>query len=236
MWHEDQLVPILRNGQLEDVWWTYGFGPAVDDEGKVAGVLVVCTETTQRVRSTSVLEAQLGRLAEVFHQAPSFLAVLRGPNHVYELVNDAYYQLVGHRELIGLPTFETIPEARGQGFEELLDGVFTSGDLFVGRELPLSLERMVGAPLEQRFIDLIYLPLHDALEGAPGSLPMVPMSRHTCRAERTWSVYWQRANGNAWQQTSHVSGQKVSSRSPPRSLLRHRSRRSQNGQSRMRVT
>ena len=161
-WHEDQLVPILRNGQLEDVWWTYGFGPAVDDDGKVAGVLVVCTETTQRVRSTSVLEAQLGRLAEVFRQAPSFLAVLRGPNHVYELVNDAYYQLVGHRELIGLPAFEAVPEARGQGFELLLNGVFASGDPFVGRELPLSLERTVGAPLEQRFIDLIYLPMHDA--------------------------------------------------------------------------
>ena len=161
-WHEDQLVPILRNGQLEDVWWTYGFGPAVDDAGNVAGVLVVCTETTQRVRSTSVLEAQAGRLAEVFRQAPSFLAVLRGPTHVYELVNDAYYQLVGHRELIGLPVFEAVPEARGQGFEALLDGVFSTGDPFVGRELPLTVERAVGAPLEQRFIDLVYLPMHDA--------------------------------------------------------------------------
>lgn len=57
-WHEDQLVPILRNGQMEDVWWTYGFGPAVDDDGRVAGVLVVCTETTRRVQSTH----EVGRL------------------------------------------------------------------------------------------------------------------------------------------------------------------------------
>ena len=57
-WHEDQLVPILRNGKMEDVWWTYGFGPAPGDDGRVAGVLVVCTETTRRVQSTH----EVGRL------------------------------------------------------------------------------------------------------------------------------------------------------------------------------
>ena len=35
-WNEDQLVPIRRNGRLEDVWWTYSYGPAYDDHGKVA--------------------------------------------------------------------------------------------------------------------------------------------------------------------------------------------------------
>jgi signal transduction histidine kinase len=48
-WNEDQLVPILRNGRLEEVYWTYGYSPAFDDQGAIAGVLVVCTETTQRV-------------------------------------------------------------------------------------------------------------------------------------------------------------------------------------------
>jgi signal transduction histidine kinase len=48
-WNEDQLVPILRNGRLEEVYWTYGYSPAFDDQGAIAGVLVVCTETTPRV-------------------------------------------------------------------------------------------------------------------------------------------------------------------------------------------
>ena len=161
-WHEDQLVPILRNGQMEDVWWTYGFGPVVGDDGHIAGVLVVCTETTQRVRTTSVLEAQLERLAEVFRQAPSFLAVLRGPEHVFELVNDAYRQLVGHRDLIGRSVFDAIPEGRGQSFALLLDGVFRTGDPFVGRELPLTLARTRGALPEERFLDFIFLPMLDS--------------------------------------------------------------------------
>jgi hypothetical protein len=41
VWHEDQLVPIARNGRLEDVYWTYSYSPAFDDSGAVGGVLVV---------------------------------------------------------------------------------------------------------------------------------------------------------------------------------------------------
>ena len=48
-WNEDQLVPILRNGRLEEVYWTYGYSPVFDDQGAIGGVLVVCTETTSRV-------------------------------------------------------------------------------------------------------------------------------------------------------------------------------------------
>jgi signal transduction histidine kinase len=48
-WHEDALVPIERNGRIEEVYWTYGYSPAFDDDGNVGGVLVVCTESTGRV-------------------------------------------------------------------------------------------------------------------------------------------------------------------------------------------
>jgi CheY-like chemotaxis protein len=48
-WNEDHLVPIFRNGRIEEVYWTYGYSPVYDDEGRVGGTLVVCTETTARV-------------------------------------------------------------------------------------------------------------------------------------------------------------------------------------------
>ncbi|HEY2152806.1 MAG TPA: ATP-binding protein [Vicinamibacterales bacterium] len=50
-WNEDQLVPIFRNGGIEEVYWTYGYSPVFDETGKVGGTLVVCTETTPRVLS-----------------------------------------------------------------------------------------------------------------------------------------------------------------------------------------
>jgi PAS domain S-box-containing protein len=48
-WHEDALIPIFRNGRMEEVHWTYGFSPVFDDDGAIGGTLVICIETTARV-------------------------------------------------------------------------------------------------------------------------------------------------------------------------------------------
>ena len=58
-WHEDQLVPINRNGQLEDVYWTYGYSPVRDPNGDIRGTLVVCSETTRRVLAERNLNQML---------------------------------------------------------------------------------------------------------------------------------------------------------------------------------
>jgi signal transduction histidine kinase/DNA-binding response OmpR family regulator len=116
----------------------------------------------ERERLLRELETQRARLANVFRHAPAFLAVLRGPHHVFELANDAFHQLVGHRELIGKPAFEALPDVRGQGFEAILDGVFQTGEPYIGREVAIQLQRTPGAPPESRFLDFAYLPLVEA--------------------------------------------------------------------------
>ena len=63
-WHENQLVPITRDGVRDDVYWTYSYGP-IDDEdapGGIGGVLVLCTETTAQVRSAQRLADSEQRL------------------------------------------------------------------------------------------------------------------------------------------------------------------------------
>lgn len=73
-WHEDALVPIFRNGAIEDVYWTYGYSPVFDDDGAIGGTLVVCTETTARV-SAARHEAMLREAAELANRAKDdFLA------------------------------------------------------------------------------------------------------------------------------------------------------------------
>lgn len=61
-WAEDQLLPIYRNGRLEDVYWTFSYSPVMDENGDVAGVFVTCTETTEKVISYNRLEESLGEL------------------------------------------------------------------------------------------------------------------------------------------------------------------------------
>jgi signal transduction histidine kinase len=110
----------------------------------------------------AALEVERARLVEVFRQAPSFLAVLRGPDHVFEFVNDAYYALIGHRDVIGKPLREALPEVRDQGFLPLLDRVLESGVPYVGREVPIRLARSPDAGAEERFVDFVYQPLSEA--------------------------------------------------------------------------
>ncbi|HEX2190640.1 MAG TPA: ATP-binding protein, partial [Longimicrobiaceae bacterium] len=152
-----------------NAWYTFSLSPVRDEAGDVVAFLNVVSETTGRVRAERAREAALAaaeraeaRLREVFAHAPAFLAVLRGADHVFEYVNDAYYQLVGHRELLGVPLFEALPEVRGQGFESLLHEVLATGVPFIGREVPVTVSRAPGAEPREIFIDLVYYPIREA--------------------------------------------------------------------------
>jgi signal transduction histidine kinase len=168
-WHEDHLVPIERNGRLEDVYWTYGYSPVRDDDGAIAGVLVLVQETTLRVQALAELEkaraeAELGRsrLNELFRQAPAFIAVLRGRDFVVELSNSSYDQLVGHREIVGRPIFDALPDLRGQGFEDILVKVMDTMEPFVGREMAVKIKRTRSAPPDLCYVDFIYMPITES--------------------------------------------------------------------------
>lgn len=61
-WSEDQLIPIYRNGKIEDVYWTFGYSPIIGDSGDISGVLVVCNETTEKVLSSIKLKESKDQL------------------------------------------------------------------------------------------------------------------------------------------------------------------------------
>ncbi|TPG43738.1 hybrid sensor histidine kinase/response regulator [Sphingomonas koreensis] len=103
--------------------------------------------------------AERDRLRTLFQRAPGFMCSLAGPDHVFEFMNTSYLQLVGHRDLIGMPVGEALPEIAGQGFFELLDEVFATGEPFVGQAMPVDLQRAPNSPLEKRYLDLVYQPI-----------------------------------------------------------------------------
>ena len=68
-WSEDQLIPIYRNGRLEDVYWTFSYSPLIDESGHVGGVLVVCNENTDKVLHRQAEEkARLGIIRDIMEQ------------------------------------------------------------------------------------------------------------------------------------------------------------------------
>lgn len=100
--------------------------------------------------------SNLSLLVEVFEKAPAFMAVLSGEQHVFEMVNPAYYQVVGHRELIGKPVIKAIPEVIGQGYVELLDDVLRTGNPFIGNEMKVMLQVNPNGPQVERYVDFVY--------------------------------------------------------------------------------
>ena len=162
-WHVNHLVPITRHGRREDVYWTYSYSP-IDDEtapSGVGGVLVVCTETTAQVLTARRLAHERDRLAQLFEQAPTFMAMLTGPDHRFELANPGYTQLIGHRPLLGRTLAEALPEAVDQGYLALLDRVFESGDAYTATGARIALQPAPSEPLVERFVDFVYQPLKD---------------------------------------------------------------------------
>ena len=120
----------------------------------------------ERAVARAIADAEREMLAGVFELAPAFMAVLRGPDHVYELSNPAYDQLVGHRRVLGRTVAEALPELRGQGFYELLDQVFVTGAPFVGNEVLVRLQPVPGGPVEMRYLNFVYR----AMRGADGKV------------------------------------------------------------------
>jgi PAS domain S-box-containing protein len=299
VWHQDRLVPINRDGQLRDAYWTYSYSPVRAADGSVPGILITCIETTDRVitdqrlrtsenrlrmaQSTArlatwdwdletgditwdpasawvygrppesmtsidscvaaivaqdrdmttralwnaiedhreynhefrvlwpdgtvhwlagrgvvaysregrplrvlgvnwdqtarkhaelALAAERRRLEELFHQAPAFVAVLRGPQHVFELVNPLYQELIGQRHLIGKSVVEGVPEAEGQGVVEILDRVYQTGEPFVAHGFSMMLARNENEPAEQRLLDFVYQPIREAEGNVSGIIAL----------------------------------------------------------------
>jgi PAS domain S-box-containing protein len=180
--------PIARpDGGTDDRYWSATHTPLRAPDGRVAYILQHTEDVTElellRARSSTpvnTMAAQLMRradavaadnlalgaerdfLRQLFAQAPGFASVLRGPTHVFELVNPAQQALLGERPLLGLTVREALPELADQGFFELFDAVYASGEPYIGRGMVARLQREPGAPLEARQTDFVFQPVRDA--------------------------------------------------------------------------
>src|ERR1700691_2035174 len=114
-------------------------------------------------------EQELQRFRDMFAQSPSFSALLQGPEHRFVMVNPAYLQLIGHRDVAGLTVREAIPEVESQGFIELLDSVFTSGKPFIGKDIKIVLRRAADGSEDTRRVDFVYQPI----KGASGEVTSI---------------------------------------------------------------
>jgi PAS domain S-box-containing protein len=159
--YRDQELTLFRDGRPDQVWMDLDYSPLVDSDGNVAGVMAIVLEKTEKVRAMAHIRLERERIAQMFEQAPGFMAMLRGPRHVLELANASYERLVGHRPLIGRPVAEALPEAASQGYIELLDQVFRSGEAYTAHGARFAVDEEPGSPPVERYVDFVYQPVRD---------------------------------------------------------------------------
>ncbi|MBK4737244.1 response regulator [Noviherbaspirillum sp. DKR-6] len=160
-------VPLIKDGRLVTVLGCARMRPhdwSGEDVTLAGDVAERTWDAVERARAEEALTRQAAterdRLRTLFAQAPSFMAALRGPDHVFELANSAYLNLVGRRDILGKPVRVALPEVQGQGFFEALDHVYQSGEVFHANEARVVLQSEAGAT-QERYLDFVYQPLFD---------------------------------------------------------------------------
>ncbi|GGE97139.1 PAS domain-containing sensor histidine kinase [Sphingomonas prati] len=156
-WSENLPLVVERNGYPEEAWFTFSYSPIRDETGAIAGMFCAGAETTQTLLAERRLIDERERQKRMLQQMPGFAALLTGPEHRYEYVNDAYRQISGDRNFMGQAFREVFPDIAGQGFYEIFDRVYESGEPFARRTMSVSLDREDG----DRSIDLLVEPVRD---------------------------------------------------------------------------
>ncbi|MGV8953522.1 MAG: sensor histidine kinase, partial [Cypionkella sp.] len=108
------------------------------------------------------LSVERNRLVEMFMQAPGFVAVLSGADHAFQFYNDAYRRLIGYRDIEGMTVAQAMPEVVSQGYIDMLDRVFLTGEPVQGSASLFQLPRHPGGPLIDTYVDFIYQPIREA--------------------------------------------------------------------------
>ena len=185
--------PSEKGGGFEQRYWTAVHMPLANGSGDIAYLVQNTVDVTEivRLRQAASLpfraysgemqlierareaeDAHRSLLAEsaefrrMFQQAPGFIAVLTGPEHVFTFANDAYARLIGGRDVIGKPVDEALPELEGQGFRELLDGVFATGEPYSAEGTRIMLQRAPDEAPRESFLDFSY----DAIKDLDGRI------------------------------------------------------------------
>jgi two-component sensor histidine kinase len=123
-----------------------------------AGAATAQSAQTVQVLNQSLL-ATVQQLRTLFMQAPNFMCVLRGPDHVFEMANLAFQELVGERELLGKALLDCLPEAADQDYLAILKKVYETREPFVGRKMSVILGGKGSSQPEEHFIDFVCQPL-----------------------------------------------------------------------------
>jgi PAS domain S-box-containing protein len=134
VFHEKTLVPIVRNGRLQDIWWTYSYSPILGAGREALGVLVVCQDITSEVTAARELRKseegtrenakRLSELAAIIESSDDVI-LSKDLNGTITSWNDAATRVFGYstEEMVGASILKLIPEHLHSDEKTILESI-----------------------------------------------------------------------------------------------------------------
>ena len=200
------LAKLMRQGQLEEVYFDFVYTPLRDTDEQITGVMVLATEVTQQVLARQRIEASEAKLRSVIASAPAGMGLLVGRDLVVELLNQTFIDIVGKGlDIVGKPLQEVMPEllTENQPFLQILDQVYTSGQMFQSYGSQVSIVQQ--GVMTHKYYNITYTPLLDEtgqvyaiLDIAIDVTPQVKAQQALAEAESSLRVAVELAQLGTW--------------------------------------
>lgn len=166
--HELPLTITAETGSLVNLWIDISYYPFRDDEGQIQGILALILDVTEHRNSRIAVEAEKQKFESIFVESPAAMALLKGPNFVYEKVNPSYENILGRKDLIGKARSQTLPSITPQDdfFQNIMKEVFNTGTAFNGKEMLVEIYNPLTGNKRSAYFDFTYSRVEDG-KGQP---------------------------------------------------------------------
>lgn len=160
---------ILERPDGSRLYVAVNIDPIVNRAGKVIGAINIFVDISERKlaeyqsqQMLDILHAEYERLIHFFEHSPAFMAVLNGPQHIYEKANERYLDMIGQRDILGRRAVDVLPVLTDQTFLANLNAVYQSGRSVVGKEIRVLVNTAVDGLPTEKILDVVYEPLFNA--------------------------------------------------------------------------
>jgi len=155
---------IHKDGSIVPLLWSAKW----DDKDKL--MYCIAKNPTKVIKLQKAFEIERQRFHDLYLQAPSCMGILKGPNHVYELANELYLQLIDRTDIIGKTVKEVLPELEAQGIFVFLDTVYQTGETFSANEMLVQFDHHGNGNLVDTYLNFIYQAHRDTENNIDGIL------------------------------------------------------------------
>lgn len=167
----DFMVPLNRNGYLENCYFDFSYSPIRNEQGHIGGILVICMETTDKVRAMEQMSIGQQNIRNMVRQAPVGMCIVKGQPLMVEEVNDLFLEIIGKKrsQFKNVPYWVVNAEAAAH-YEPITDHVIESGTTYHAKEHEIMLIRQGREEIVH--VDFVYEPIKNS-DGAVDAIIIV---------------------------------------------------------------